>query len=168
MADRSAPMIEADVKLKPSPMADLKKELTSSQLELKHVETADHSAPKVEADVRVQPSPMAALQKEIAAKQDEITDFAAHGGVKVVKEGVLSEVAKTPELKHVEMADRSAPLIEADVKLKPSPMSELTKQLTSTQLELKHVETADHSAPKVEADVRVQPSPMVALQKEIA
>ena len=166
-ADRSAPMIEADVKLKPSPMPQLKKELEGSNVQLKHVETADHSAPIVAPDVRVQPSPMLALQKEIADKQAEITDFAAQGGVKVVKESVLSEVTHAPELKHVEVADRSAPMIEADVKLKPSPMPQLTKELTGSNVQLKHVETADHSAPVIDSNVTLKKSSMPALVDEI-
>jgi hypothetical protein len=37
VADKSAPVIPSDVTIKPSPMAALKKELTGSSPELKHI-----------------------------------------------------------------------------------------------------------------------------------
>ena len=63
--DRSAPVIESNVQLRKSPMAKLKKELTSELPELKHSVADDRSAPRVEAGVRVKPSPMLALSGEI-------------------------------------------------------------------------------------------------------
>jgi len=118
----------------------------------------------------VKESPMVALQKEIADKKGEITDFAATGGVKVVKEGVMGEIAKgATDLKHIEEgADRSAPVIESGVKLKRNSMSALKQQIGSTSPELKHVEeAADRSAPVLDADVKVKPSPMPQLAEEI-
>merc|ERR1719473_866234 len=158
-----------------NPMAALKEELVAkgSSPALKHVEeSADRSSPMVEAGVTVKPSPMAGLQAEIAAKKGEIESFAAVGGVKVVKEGVMGQIAKAPsELKHVEgAADRSAPVIESDVTLKMNPMAALKEELVAkgSSPALKHVEeSADRSSPMVEAGVTVKPSPMAELAKEI-
>merc|ERR1712232_471980 len=151
-------------------MDKLKEELAASS-ELKHVEEAsDRSAPQIETNIKVKESPMVALQKEIEEKKDEIADFAATGGVKVAKEEVMGEIAKgAADLKHVEEgADRSAPLIESDVTIKPSPMADLKKEIASSSPELKHVdEAADRSAPVVEADVKVKASLMPQLADEI-
>jgi len=112
------------------------------------------------------------LMQEINKKKGEIESFAAVGGVKVVKEGVMGQIAKAPsELKHVEgAADRSAPVIESDVTLKMNPMAALKEELVAkgSSPALKHVEeSADRSSPMVEAGVTVKPSPMAELAKEI-
>mmetsp|Transcript_34102 Transcript_34102/g.109901 ORF Transcript_34102/g.109901 Transcript_34102/m.109901 type:complete len:321 (-) Transcript_34102:105-1067(-) len=121
--DRSAPVIAPDVTIKPSPMADLKKEITDAPPSLRpRSDSSDRSAPVVEAGVAVKPSPMAALQKEIGAKQEGIRSLAASGGVKVLKEGVLDDIAKGSgaSLKSAgPTADRSAPLIAPDVEVTP-------------------------------------------------
>jgi len=169
VADKSAPVIPSDVTIKPSPMAALKKELAGSSPELKHVETVDRSVPSIEADVKVKSSPMLALSQEIAEKKGEIESFAAQGGVKVAKEGVLDDIAKgATGLKHVDVvADKSAPVIPSDVTIKPSPMAALKKELAGSSPELKHVETVDRSVPSIEADVTLKRSKMPDIAAEI-
>ena len=150
-------------------MAELKKEIAGSSPELKHVdETADRSAPKVE-HVVVQKNPMLDLNKEIADKKGEIESFAATGGVKVVKEGVLGEITKGPSgLKHVdEAADRSAPIIEGGVQVKMNPMAELKKEIAGSSPELKSVEASDRSAPVIDKDVTLKPALMPVLADEL-
>ena len=159
-------------------MAKLKKELTSELPELKHRVADDRSAPRVE-DVCIKRSPMNDLRKEISEKKAEITGFATTGAQRVAAKDVHMQIAKGPSviiqgavvqgLKHVDVEDRSAPVIESDVQLKHSPMTKLKKELTGATPELKHVGRAadDRSAPRVEADVRVKPSPMLALSDEI-
>ncbi|EOD34808.1 hypothetical protein EMIHUDRAFT_252747 [Emiliania huxleyi CCMP1516] len=65
-ADRSAPLIAPDVEVKPSPMADLRKELAAVEASpaLKHA-SADRSAPIIDGSVKVKPSPMPDLVEEI-------------------------------------------------------------------------------------------------------
>jgi len=72
-------------------------------------------------------------------------------------------------LKHVEEgADRSAPVIEAGVTIKPNPMAEVKAELTTALPELKPAEeVADRSAPKIEADFKLKPSLMPALADEL-
>lgn len=176
--DRSAPVIESNVQLRKSPMAKLKKELTSELPELKHSVADDRSAPRVE-DVCIKRSPMNDLRKEISEKKAEITGFATTGAQRVAAKDVHIQIHKGPSviihgavvqgLKHVDVEDRSAPVIESDVQLKHSPMTKLKKELTGATPELKHVGGAadDRSAPRVEAGVRVKPSPMLALSGEI-
>jgi len=172
--DRSAPVIGPDVTIKPSPMADLKKEIINAPPSLRpRSDSSDRSAPVVEAGVAVKPSPMAALQQEIGAKQEGIRSLAASGGVKVLKEGVLDDIAKgsAARLKSAgPVADRSAPVIAPDVEVKPSPMADLKKELASVEASpaLKHVEvSADRSAPIIDGSVKVKPSPMPDLVEEI-
>jgi len=98
---------------------------------------------------------------------DEIKTKAAEYRVAEATREVLSDIAKAPDLKHVEGADRSAPVIEAGVTLKPSPMAALKSELTGSSVELKHVETADHSAPVIDADLKVKKSLMPQLVGEI-
>ncbi|KOO32111.1 hypothetical protein Ctob_005541 [Chrysochromulina tobinii] len=176
--DRSAPVIESNVQLRKSPMAKLKKELTSELPELKHSVADDRSAPRVE-DVCIKRSPMNDLRKEISEKKAEITGFATTGAQRVAAKDVHIQILRGPSviihgavvqgLKHVDVEDRSAPVIESDVQLKHSPMTKLKKELTGATPELKHVGSAadDRSAPRVEAGVRVKPSPMLALSGEI-
>ena len=80
----------------------------------------------------------------------------------------MGEIAKgATDLKHVEEgADRSAPIIESDVRLKRNSMDMLKKELTTSSPELRPVEVSDRSAPVVEANIKVKGSPMAALSKE--
>jgi hypothetical protein len=114
------------------------------------------------------------LRKEISEKKAEITGFATTGAQRVAAKDVHIQILRGPSviihgavvqgLKHVDVEDRSAPVIESDVQLKHSPMTKLKKELTGATPELKHVGRAadDRSAPRVEAGVRVKPSPMLA------
>lgn len=191
--DRSAPFVEADVKVKASPMGALRTELKEKATEYHQAEAArdvfadvakvpelkptaeaaDRSAPVIEAGVTIKAHPMADLKKEIASAQ--------------------------PDLKRVEEgSDRSAPKIDADVKLREAPMVALQKEILDKQGEitvfaatggvkvvkeelmdeistggasegLKHVEDgADRSAPLIEPGVMIKTNPMMDLKKEIA
>jgi len=74
---------------------------------------------------------------------------------------------KKGALKHVEVVDKSGPVISADVVIKPAPQKAVFAEIGKTH-ELKHVETVDKSAPIVEPDVVIKPAPQKALFAEIA
>ena len=162
--DRSAPVVEKDTVVTKSAMPDdMKEELTSNAPALKKRLSIDRSAPVVESDVKVKLSPMGDLKKELKDKATEYQQAEA-------ARDVLVEVSNAaPGLKPVEgAADRSAPVIESDVKLKRNSMVQLNEELKTSSPELKRVEgAADRSAPVVEADVVVKPSPMTELAGEI-
>lgn len=161
--DKSAPVIEKDVTIKPSAMPDVKKELTSKSPALKPAETADKSAPAIDPNVAVKKSPMGDLLNEVKDKSAEYRQ------AENAKE-VLADVAaptKRPSLSTVKTVDKSAPVIESDVKLKMNPMAQLKKEIAGSK-ELKPAETVDKSAPVVDKDVKLKESPMAALSKEIA
>ncbi|KAG2501653.1 hypothetical protein HYH03_000157 [Edaphochlamys debaryana] len=105
-------------------VSELKAAAEAGGPELKHVEEpADRSAPNVEG---------ASVGKWDKGK-------------------LLAEIEGHKELKHVEGADRSAPLVEPDVKIKHHPHDELMKEVSSASPQaLRHVEDPnDRSNPQV-------------------
>merc|ERR1712146_718173 len=58
------------------------------------------------------------------------------------------------KLKHVETVDKSAPVIEDDVKVGKNPMPEVAAEIAKGT-DLKHVETDDKSAPKIDPETKV-------------
>merc|ERR1711998_791076 len=80
---------------------------------------------------------------------------------------ILGEVEKGTNLKHVEVNDKAAPVIEADVKIKPNPFKQVEAELNQPH-ELKHVdEVKDKSAPLIEPDVQIKANGHNDLMSEI-
>lgn len=77
----------------------------------------------------------------------------------------LSGIAEA-KLKHAETVDKSAPLIEGDVKIKKVDRTGFLNEVTAEH-QLKHAETVDKSAPVITADVHVGESKRPALLAEI-
>ncbi len=61
---------------------------------------------------------------------------------------LLSEISSGKELKHAETTDKSAPVIEGDVKLKTVDRKGFLAEV-SLPHDLKHAETTDKSAPVI-------------------
>eukprot|EP01101_Sappina_pedata_P013106 TRINITY_DN93_c0_g1_i8.p1 TRINITY_DN93_c0_g1~~TRINITY_DN93_c0_g1_i8.p1 ORF type:complete len:634 (-),score=264.72 TRINITY_DN93_c0_g1_i8:384-2012(-) len=82
-------------------------------------------------------------------------------------ENVLKGVeAGEAKLKHAETVDKSAPVIESDVKIGTNNHGALLGEVTKGA-ELKHVETVDKSAPVIENDVKIGTNNHAALLSEI-
>merc|ERR1712188_208220 len=106
-------------------------------------------------------------------------------GAPVIEEGVsvkkvdraplLNDIAEGAELKKTETVDKSGPVIDSDVKVKPSARPALLgeiqhKGVTSeiaTGVTLKKAETVDKSGPVIEEGVTVKKSARPALLEEI-
>ncbi len=61
---------------------------------------------------------------------------------------LLSEISSGKELKHAETADKSAPIIAGDVKIKTVDRKGFLAEVAQPH-DLKHAETADKSAPVI-------------------
>jgi len=61
---------------------------------------------------------------------------------------LLSDISKGKALKHTETVDKSAPVIEKDIKIKPSPQKIILQEIVKPR-ELKHAQTVDKSAPSI-------------------
>jgi len=168
--DKSAPVIESDVKVKAAAQPAVFDELRKKSVaDLKHVETDDHSGPVIEKDVHVAPSARPALLDEIKVKADAITEVAGRAGTKMAASDMLKAVeAGNTELKHVETTDKSAPVIESDTKVKAAAQPEVFAEIKRKSItELKHVDTVDKSAPVIEAEVKVAKSARPSILGEI-
>ena len=86
--DRSAPRIDANVALKPSPAPAVFAQLQSmGASDLKPVESSnDRSAPTIESDVKVAPSARPALADEIRNRSAEIEEKASRGAPNLLHE----------------------------------------------------------------------------------
>merc|ERR1711976_561688 len=85
----------------------------------------------------------------------------------VMADKVFSEIAAGgAQLKHAETVDKSAPVIEGDVKIGKNSHGDLMKEVEGGA-QLKHAETVDKSAPVIEKDVTVGESKRPALLAEI-
>merc|ERR1711907_71535 len=79
---------------------------------------------------------------------------------------VLSEVEKGAHLKHVEVNDKAAPVIE-NITLKENPFKKVASDLNQPH-ELKHVEDIkDTSAPVIDAGVHIKENGHNELMSEI-
>lgn len=79
--------------------------------------------------------------------------------------GLLDAIAKGAELKHVETADKSVPVIEA-VEIKKHDRGAFLAEVSGDH-QLKHAETVDKSVPVITPDVHVGESKRPALLAEI-
>jgi len=81
-------------------------------------------------------------------------------------ETVLNDVTKGANLKHVEVNDKAAPMIE-NITLKENPFKKVTSELEQGR-ELKHVDQVnDKSAPYIEKDVQIKANGRDQLLSEI-
>jgi len=161
-------VIEGDLKVKAAAQPAVFAELQKGAAELKHVETVDKSAPVIEEHAHVASSARPALLDEIKAKADGITEYAGRVGTKQNASEALKAIeAGAAELKHVETVDKSAPVIEGDLKVKAAAQPAVFAELQRSP-SLKHVEaTNDRSAPVIEAETKVAPNARPALLDEI-
>jgi len=86
-----------------------------------------------------------------------------------IMNSVLSEVTTGANLKHVETADKAAPVIDANVQIKANPFKQVAAELSQPH-ELKHVEpqdTIDKSAPVIESNVQIKENKHGDLLSEI-
>jgi len=166
--DRSAPVIDEDVKLKPSPFPQVVGEIEESAVTLKPAETDDRSKPIIEADVTVKTAPMPALTEEIKSKSEDVVEFASRSTLRQASQELVAEITQPAvALKAAETDDRSAAVIDPDVKLKPSPFPQVVSEIGESAVTLKPAETDDRSKPIIDADVTLKPAPMPNLSEEI-
>ena len=78
----------------------------------------------------------------------------------------LSAIEKGATLKPAETVDKSAPVIEKDVKIGSNPFLAVEADLKQEHT-LKHAETLDKSAPVIEKDVKIGSNNHAALFSEI-
>lgn len=72
-------------------------------------------------------------------------------------QSVLSEIENGANLKHVDVIDKAAPMIE-NVTIKENPFKQVANEIAKPH-ELKHVtDVNDKSAPYIEADVHIKPN----------
>jgi ABC-type Zn uptake system ZnuABC Zn-binding protein ZnuA len=166
--DRSAAVIDPDVKLKPSPFSQVVNEIGDALVTLKPAEMNDRSKPIIDDGTGAKPAPMPALTEEIKSKAEDVVEFASRSRVRSVSQELVAEISQPAvALKAAETDDRSAAVIDPDVKLKPSPFPQVVNEIGDAPVTLKPAETDDRSKPIIEADVTVKPAPMPALSEEI-
>lgn len=81
-------------------------------------------------------------------------------------QSILGEVEKGTDLKHVEVNDKAAPVIE-NITLKENPFKKVATDLTEPH-ELKHVDQInDKSAPLIDSDAHIKPNHRNELMTEL-
>ena len=80
---------------------------------------------------------------------------------------VLGDVEKGRVLKHIEVTDKAAPVIDPTVKIKENPFKQVASELNVPH-ELKHVaEMKDKSAPFIDESVQIKANGHSDLMSEI-
>jgi len=166
--DRSAPVIESDVKLKESPFPKVAEEVKEGT-QLKPTETDDRSQPMIEKRTSIKPAPMVALSEEIKTKAEDVVEFANRSSLRRASADLVAELHQfKATLRSAEgTADRSAPIIEDDVTLKENPYPAVLSAISGSKENLKPTLTDDRSQPMIEKRTSIKQAPMVALSEEI-